>query len=265
MKRSVLNISRGCRGFTLIELLVVIAIIAILAALLLPALNRAKTRAMMIQCAGNARQLGLATHMYASDNNDYVPGDGYDAGYFFASMLAPYISNVSVDGKLGADPTTGPGYLYTNFSRIAVLKCPAVTSPDPTLPFVLDYTVNTIDFVYWESSGTYRSIKFQKFSNVPVGLSQVVYLAEINPNGTSMQPANNYAGWNVDSYTETPYDYLSRVNGANSRTIAATDTRHGVVTPFVFFDSHVGITKLTPQMCPFTLFNPLQAVRMPSP
>lgn len=121
--------SRGRGAFTLIELLVVIAIIAILAAMLLPALSRAKDKAKAAQCLSNLKQIGLAGLTYADDNKNTFFHLGGDAmpnhGQWFSSPRSEIL----------LPPTDGfaywaLGYLDYYAKNRKLFRCPMSKHPD---------------------------------------------------------------------------------------------------------------------------------------
>jgi len=219
------------RAFTLIELLVVIAIIGILAAMLLPALNKAREKANQVSCMGNMRQWGLAMGMYCDDWNDYLPYEGSGAAIDNTFNLGAWYNVLS--GYIGA-PRLVDLYKSTP-PRIpipgqkSIWMCPSdkvkvgATSLSAATPY-FGYGMNRV-FQGRFPSPPGKGLRKRSLADKP---SQTVFLSESEANG---EPVN-------DAYSFTDgYFTGSKTSVANYK------PRHSGGNNFVFVDGHAEWTR----------------------
>jgi len=231
----------------------VIAIIAILAGLLLPALSRSKATAKTIQCFNNLRNLGMATYMYANDYEDWIPRDTFGTRMFFANKFATYVGGPQIPPQRETDAN----YLYDIYKKMPIYQCPSLPQKPGNQDFVLDYTINSIDWKRYERTGQYTgAIDASKLTEAPGGPSGVLYLTEINAGPRTPLTPRGFDTWDLWNPTLTTFNERGMTNPM-PRMIHATDRRHSGYTAIVFLDGHNENRHLRTNDLPVTLFNPL--------
>ena len=211
------------RRFTLIELLVVIAIIAILAAMLLPALNKARETAKSSTCQGNLKNIGMAVIFYQDMFDDFIP------------TLNKSFNVWSINGQ---QTETNNGFIHFAISKdrakpyhgVKWIKCPSYG----VFHTGTNYGLNLLIFPYWKNSFNTPQIKIVRLKNP----SSTLAASEIQL-APGVNPETAYSGntYNIKEMGIEPHGISHRISYGTGQ---GASFRHNNNINMLMLDGHVG-------------------------
>jgi prepilin-type processing-associated H-X9-DG protein/prepilin-type N-terminal cleavage/methylation domain-containing protein len=222
-------------AFTLIELLIVIAVITILAAMLLPALARARATAQRADCVSNLRQLGLATEMYLGDNGNFFFNRCAAATAAGQQWWFGWLAS-GTEGQRGFDLSTGALFPYLHGSDVRLCPSPAWNSPQ--------FKLKGTNVIFSYGCNAYL---FAGQSQKPVTAGKVLYPADTALYADAAQVNTFQTPASVSHPMFEEWYYLDlETNYTNPNNTPNGHFRHAQKANVTFADGHVALEKPVP-------------------